>query len=278
MFTLFLALSLHAAVILGVGFVWQTKQAANPSIEITLVQHHEKKVPRNADFMAQANQSGSGEAAEAIEKTTTNSADFHANQQHDVLTEALQTKQQQQPAETPPRITTSFSAEQSAPTQSRDPRVTARPPLHTQKDRKLNLSRNIASIEARLDREYQANARGPRIRRLTSVSARSTIDAYYLQAWRRKVETVGNLNYPSAAKRNHLYGNLKLLVAITADGGLKDVYVLDSSGHKVLDDAAVRIVRLAAPFAPFPKEMRESTDVLEIIRTWQFRRSGYSSS
>ena len=68
------------------------------------------------------------------------------------------------------------------------------------------------------------------------------------------------------------------MVSITPDGALKEVRILDSSGHKVLDDAAIRIVRLAAPFAPFPEEMRQSTDILEIIRTWQFRRNHYTSS
>jgi protein TonB len=68
------------------------------------------------------------------------------------------------------------------------------------------------------------------------------------------------------------------MVSITPDGGLKEVRILDSSGFKVLDDAAIRIVRQAAPFAPFPEEMRQSTDVLEIIRTWQFRKNHYSSS
>ena len=278
MFTLFLALSLHAAIILGVGFVWQVQQAASPTIEITLAQHSEEKAPEKADFIAQANQSGSGNAEQAIEKTTTSSADFHANEFKDVLTEAIQTQPQEAPLETPPSITTAFSADRAMPVQERKPETEPFEALNAQKDAKLNLSRDIASIEARLDRELQADAKGPRIRRLTSVSARSTVDAYYLQSWRRKVETVGNLNYPDEARRKHLFGNLRLLVSITPDGGLKDVLVLESSGHKVLDDAAVRIVRLAAPFAPFPPEMRDSTDVLEIIRTWQFRKSGYSSS
>ncbi|NJN50545.1 MAG: energy transducer TonB [Gammaproteobacteria bacterium] len=120
----------------------------------------------------------------------------------------------------------------------------------------LNLTPDIASIDARIAAEAQLDARGPRVRRLTSVSARSAVDAYYLQSWRRKVESIGNLNYPDEARRRGLYGSLRLLVSITPDGGLKEVRVLDSSGHKVLDDAAMRIVRLAAPYAPFPPEMR----------------------
>ena len=111
-----------------------------------------------------------------------------------------------------------------------------------------------------------------RIRRVTGVSPATPQLSYYFEAWRRKVERVGNLNYPEAARAQGLHGSLRLLVAIAADGTLTDVRVLDPSGHQVLDDAAVRIVRLAAPFAPFPPAMRRNADVLEIVRTWQFRR------
>lgn len=112
-----------------------------------------------------------------------------------------------------------------------------------------------------------------RVRRVTGVSPATPELSYYFEAWRRKVERVGNLNYPDAARDRSLYGSLRLLVAIAPDGALNDVRVLESSGHRILDDAALRIVRLAAPFAPFPPEMRRNTDVLEIVRTWQFRKS-----
>ena len=98
--------------------------------------------------------------------------------------------------------------------------------------------------------------------------------AAYLDAWRRKVERIGNLNYPDQAKRSKLYGNLVLHVAVKADGSVEHVKVLHSSGHQILDDAAVRIVRLAAPYSPFPNEIRKETDILDITRTWQFLRSG----
>lgn len=112
-----------------------------------------------------------------------------------------------------------------------------------------------------------------RVRRVTGVSPATPELSYYFEAWRRKVERVGNLNYPDAARDRSLYGSLRLLVAIAPDGALHEVRVLESSGHRILDDAALRIVRLAAPFAPFPPEMRRNTDVLEIVRTWQFRKS-----
>ncbi|SVE45157.1 uncharacterized protein METZ01_LOCUS498011, partial [marine metagenome] len=131
----------------------------------------------------------------------------------------------------------------------------------------------IASLEAKLDQQQQIYAKRPRIKRLTSLSTASSADAFYLNSWRRKIETIGNLNYPKEARKRRLYGSLRLMVAITPDGALKEVELLESSGHKTLDDAAIRIVRLSSPFAPFPDELRQTTDILEIIRTWQFRKN-----
>ena len=117
----------------------------------------------------------------------------------------------------------------------------------------------------------------PRVRRIVEDRAQTPEDNWYLESWRRKVERIGKLNYPEQARARKLYGSLRLLVAIEPDGTLRDVRVIDSSGHKVLDEAAVRIVRLAAPYAPFPPGMRKDTDVLEIVRTWQFKKRGYAS-
>ncbi len=274
-FTVFLAASLHAAIILGVGFAWHVEQARTPTIEVTLAQHDDRVAPDNADFVAQSNQLGSGDATEARETTTTETADFHTNTVRQTVSDPLIAQPVE--AQTQATLTTSTASERRAPIES--PQDGAEPRLTPAEQRRLlDLSQEIASLEARVDTETNTDARGPRVRRLTSVSARQTVDAYYLQSWRRKVETVGNLNYPEVARQQQLYGSLRLLVSITPDGALKDVQVLDSSGHKVLDDAAIRIVRLAAPFAPFPDEMRQTTDVLEIIRTWQFRKNHYTSS
>jgi len=275
-FALFLALSVHAALILGVGFVWQAHRAHTPTIEVTLAQHDDRDAPKKADFLAQANQQGSGDAPDVRETTSTQEADFHEDALRDVHQDTLTYQDQREAADPFASMTTSAaSREQASANPSREP---VEAPPSPQSAPRLNLTRDIASLEAKIDEEQQENARGPRIRRLTSVSARSTADAYYLESWRRKVESVGNLNYPDEARRDHLYGSLVLLVSIASDGQLKDVRVLDSSGQPVLDDAAVRIVKLSAPFAPFPPEMRADTDVLEIIRTWQFRRNRYSSS
>ncbi len=274
-FTVFLAASLHAALILGVGFAWHVEQARTPTIEVTLAQHDDRIAPEQADFLAQANQLGSGDATEVRETTTTEEADFHSNVVNQIVADPI--VEPPRDAQTRSMLTSSAASERIAPIES--PQEGAEPRLtQTEQRRLLDLSQEIASLEARVDSAANTDARGPRVRRLTSVSARQTVDAYYLQSWRRKVEAIGNLNYPEAARQEKIYGSLRLVVAITPDGALKDVRVLDSSGHKVLDDAAIRIVRLAAPFAPFPDEMRQTTDVLEIVRTWQFRRNQYTSS
>ncbi len=275
-FALFLALSLHAVLILGVGFVWTLDRASSPTIEVTLAQHADNEAPSDADFIAQHDQLASGDDLEKRETTTTEEAIFHDNVLKPVEAEPFLPQEAHETVDPFAAVTTRVAREQQATTEL-DAEVEHETQAPDARPR-LDLTPDIASLEARIDQDAELRARGPRIRRLTSVSARSTVDAYYLQSWRRKVEAIGNLNYPDEARRNNLYGSLRLLVAITPDGGLKDVRVLDSSGHKVLDDAAVRIVRLAAPFAPFPPEMRADTDVLEIIRTWQFRKNRYSST
>jgi protein TonB len=139
------------------------------------------------------------------------------------------------------------------------------------------LSSEIASLEAQLAEERQAYARRPRILRLNAASTMQDKGAYYKDAWRKKVERIGNLNYPTEARRNRIYGSLRLLVAINRDGTLRDVRVLESSGTKILDDAAIRIVRLAAPIMPFTGDLMD-VDVLEIIRTWRFEPGDRVSS
>ena len=130
----------------------------------------------------------------------------------------------------------------------------------------LQLARALAAGLA----DEPAPAADGRVLRLTDAPTRPDF-AYYLQAWRRQVERVGKLNYPGEARRRKLTGSLRLLVVIHADGGLAEARLVESSGHAVLDEAALRIVRLAAPYAPFPPRIAAQADILEIERTWRFR-------
>ena len=130
----------------------------------------------------------------------------------------------------------------------------------------------MASLSAEVDKRLNAYAKRPR-KKWISARTREHKYAAYMEAWRTKVERVGNLNYPDEARRKRLSGELRLDVAIKADGSVDRIVVNKTSGHKVLDDAAVRIVQLAAPYARFPKAIREETDILHIQRTWRFLSS-----
>ncbi|MCX8085478.1 MAG: TonB family protein [Rhodocyclaceae bacterium] len=130
--------------------------------------------------------------------------------------------------------------------------------------RALALARLEAEIATSIDRYNQRPKR-----KFIGARVEEYRFAQYVEDWRQKVERIGNLNYPEAA-RGKLYGSLILTVAIKSDGSLERVELNRSSGHKVLDEAAQRIVHLAAPFAAFPENIRRDTDIIEITRTWTF--------
>jgi protein TonB len=104
------------------------------------------------------------------------------------------------------------------------------------------------------------------------LAARQFEDVLYLNNWRIRIEQVGNCHYPERARAQQVYGDLRLMVALLPNGEVSDIKVLKSSGQKLLDEAAIRIVHLAAPYQPFPPEMSRQVDVLEIIRTWRFHK------
>nr|MBP6382779.1 energy transducer TonB [Pseudomonadales bacterium] len=173
-----------------------------------------------------------------------------------------------------PTLTSTRSEQRSAARDAHERRAQA----EARAPRPAEASAEIASLVARLDAQQKAYARLPRVERLTSAATRAAADAAYLYTWKQRIETIGNQHYPVEAKRRRLYGDLRLLVALRADGSVKEVRVLQSSGYALLDDAAMQIVRLSAPFEPFPPELRARADELEIIRTWQFRSNRLTSS
>jgi protein TonB len=268
-FTLFLAASLHAAIILGVGFASEDEGPPAPTIEVTLARHADRDAPEKADFIAQANQQGSGTEAEARETTTRSEADFQTDQVNPVTPEPV-APMTAEPNLKRELLSTETAQEEQVTDSDVVPVEEPDPAVQTTTLAYDDLAREIASLEARIAEEEQDRAKRPRVKRLTSVSTKTADEAAYLNAWRQKVERIGNANYPGGG----VYGNLRLLVVLRYDGVLEEVRVLESSGHQVLDDAALRIVRLAAPYQDFPVEMRKKYDRLEIIRTWQFSRSG----
>jgi protein TonB len=133
-------------------------------------------------------------------------------------------------------------------------------------------AREMAQLQARISQQWDDYQKRPK-RTFVGANVREYAFARYVEDWVTKVERVGNLNYPEAARRQSIYGSLRLTVQIYADGRIESIDIDRSSGSKILDAAAINIVQLAAPFAPFPDEMRKKTDILGITRTWTFTRS-----
>jgi protein TonB len=129
-------------------------------------------------------------------------------------------------------------------------------------------------LEAEIAKDQQAYAQRPKKQFVGSRAAEYRF-ARYVEDWRVKVERVGNLNYPETARQQRLYGHLLMTVGINSDGSVESVKVDLGSGVKILDAAAVRIVQLAGPYAPFPPEIRRDTDILYITRTWSFTRGEF---
>lgn len=260
---IFLAAALHAILVLGIGFDPGTEPAYTPQLEITLAQRRSELAPDDATHLAQFSQQGSGD--EAPEANVSSAALPSPSEQQAELAPGEQ-----------PHTATPVTSSARSPRQlvARNPEAAATPGLSPEAER---LRQELANLEAALEDQTRDYSNRPRVKRLTSLATREAVDAAYLHDWRGRVEAVGNRYYPEASRRYGIYGSLRLLVVINHDGQLEDIQVLASSGFAVLDEAAIKIVRMAAPFAPFPAELRASTDKLEIIRTWQFEQNRLSS-
>lgn len=275
-FALFLALLIHAVILLGVSFKATDRDNLSKTLEVTLATYKSSKAPEQADFLAQENQEGSGTLDEARMLTTDIEADFQANSINEASPQEQQASAPRKPQGERQLVTTTSDSRQQVKTDRQQPSLQLDLPDAPQKSL-LQRSLEMASLEAKLDTLRQTYARQPRVQRLTAASTMKASDAYYVNSWRRKIEQMGALNYPREAENCFDNCRLRLLVAINPDGTINELKILESSGRKVLDDAALRIVRMSAPFAPFTEEMRKETDILEIIRTWQFKGNRYLS-
>ena len=260
-FTVFLSICAHALVILGIGFSLAAESRNEAPLDITIATYRSEEPPQEADFRAQENQTGSGVLDVAAAPATLFEADFHDENIEEVL----------------PLPQIPDSGEENAVAEvvaaegdlaNADLAGESRTEVATD-----DISLAIASLQAQLDRRRQAYAKRPRTYTISSASTQKSHDALYLDNWRRRIEAVGNRNYPAEAERRRLYGSLRLLVSQMPDGSVNDVEILSSSGHELLDRSAVDIVHMAAPFEPFPAEIQSEVDILEIIRTWRFHEA-----
>ena len=264
------AIVFHALLVLGLSFDIQRENPPAPerTLDITLVTPKKKPEPVDKpDFLAQSSQQGGGE--KVIKKRQSNPLGKPQVSEKKQPAPELQRAGAIRPEPTRPQVITQKQAPKKQTVRQPKPKVEATP--------KPKLAQLLASTQleidrltAEIDRRSQAASKRDR-RKAINASTQEYKYAAYLEAWRKKVERIGNLNYPDEAKRKKLYGALMLHVAVKADGSIEQIRIIRPSGHKILDDAAKRIVRLSAPFAPFPPNIREEVDVLDITRTWQFR-------
>lgn len=271
MLAVLIASTLHVLLIFGVSFdVWRGQKARH-QVEVTLVQTPGRR-PVTADHIAQADQTGSG--SEALR-------DRASGAQSALPQPIAQSAQRQTTASAgrerlaAPSVTSTNGERKVVDRRGEQQNLEDLPEAERELAR---LQQKLAQLQADLNVQRQQYSNQPRIRRLTAVSARAAVDAAYLADWRSRVESVGNQYYPEASLRYGIYGSLEMLVTVRKDGSLEDIDILRSSGYAVLDEAAMRIVRLAAPYSPFPDELRATTDKLEIVRTWQFEQNPLSSN
>jgi protein TonB len=271
-FTLFLALGVHALLIFGVGFSAPEARSVPPTLDVTLAQHRSNDTTplEEADFLADTDQQGSGTLEEKARLTTTEQADIEDNQIFRTTPELQQLSFAELEVARKRILTTQTDTTRTA-TDRVDEEAPPVEELASQDPLMISQINDVATLRAMLDESRQNFANRPRIRTLTAVSARRSLDAAYVFGWLEEVERVGNQNYPQAARQERLMGSVRLAVRIRADGSLVSVEVSHSSGHAVLDQAARRIVHMAAPFEQFSSDMSREYDQLEIIRTWQFR-------
>lgn len=262
--TLLFSLILHAVVILGITFRIEKPRPSLPALDVTLLNTANGETPLRADFLAQANNAGGGDNARArlpgsptsgplpeADGAAPRALDPAAPQPQPISSTEVLT-QRRAPV---PMI--SISQHTQAPAQLLPVAVI---PI----EQRLEMARLAAEVRA----ESQAYAKRPR-RKFISANTREYAYAAYMRAWVARIERVGNLNYPDQARRRELHGQLVLTVGLHRDGSIASIDVIKGSGYKVLDDAAIRIVHLAAPFPPLPA-VKNRVDELYITRTWQF--------
>jgi protein TonB len=241
-------------------------KSAHQPLEVVLVNAKTRERSAQAEALAQANLDGGGNtdlerrAATPLPVTEPRDPgrDFAAAQRRQRQLEAQQQRLLAQARQ--PRASSTPEAQRQAPAEQPSPSVSGRD--------LADLSLAAMQLQAQIDRRVEEYQKRPR-KRFIGARATEYRFAQYEEDWRAKVERLGTLNYPAEA-RGKLYGNLRLTVTIRPDGTVESVELDRSSGLKVLDAAAFRIVRMAAPFAEFPADIRKDTDLLVITRTWFF--------
>lgn len=271
--TLFLATVIHGIVILGIsfsGFQKVNEHAPRP-MDVIIVHSQSQTAPEDAENIAQFNQEKSGQAddpskpSSPVLGTSPDQEGLHMQQQRmsqpqQTLVTELTRKLHTDESETS-ILTKDKSRKEQEKLESREKQLQQR-------------EQEIARLTAQVEKESRQYAERPRVHFIDAQSAKSSAEAQYLKKWEEKVEGIGNLSYQTQDKLRGISGKLILNVLLDAKGRVLDVAVGQSSGNRVLDQAAITIVHQSSPFAAFTAEMREKYDQLKITRTWIFNSAG----
>lgn len=271
--TVFFALAIHAILILGISFdLMDNNDDVITTMEVTLVHQTSTEEPEEADYLAQANQLGGGTQQNKSQPSSPFSNPLpspekgfapdsrravspppikESQKQNEILdaTKSNIKVEKQKAKEDIPVTTKSLSAAQL-----------------------FERSQQIAKLSAEINKLKEATQQTPKRSYVTGANAKKYRFASYMDAWRAKVERIGNLNYPEVIARKKISGSLLLIVAINPDGTVHSARIARSSGHSELDQAALRIVNMAAPFSPLTKDILKDTDILYLPRVWRFQQ------
>ena len=263
--TMLFSLLLHGVLLLGITFHFVKPSPSLPTLDVTLVNVANQEAPDKADFLAQANNSGGGQSDRAARPSQLFSGEL-PKPDPGITAQPVEATTPQPREATPTRmVTTSGATDFTVASDTAQTQVD--PEEQTQTAAELKRQQAIAQLAAELRQQTEALAKRPK-KKFISANTKEYVYASYMRGWSDRVQRIGNLNYPDEARQRKLYGDLLLTVGLDRNGDIKNITIIKSSGQPLLDAAAERIVRLAAPFPPLPKDA--SVDELYITRTWQF--------
>ena len=269
--SIMLAMGVHVMALLGISFAldFNPLQKAAETLDVILVNFRSEEAPEEADFLAQASQRGGGDSPEVGRPAQNMSSVVPSEGQGDMPVSS----EMQQPDESRDAREQVTSVNEDARPVQQVTRVEQPEPEFPSAAELMRQRMRIAQLQESLRNAAESQSRLKR-RRFISANTREYEFASYMQAWVAKVERVGNLNYPPEIKRRKLVGDLLMTVGVNQDGSVESIDIRRSSGMPELDQAAQRIVMLAAPYAPLPSNISAKVDVLHITRTWKFS-TGY---
>ncbi len=258
----------HVLIIFGLGFGIQSSSPTKNAtlLDISIVNTHSDKTPDEADFIAQANQEASGATDIKNRPRSMMASDSLMAPDEISPLESTKSTPNKPPVLHPLLLTT------KGETFKRAPKLEEQPDKHELSDDKevIDETREEARLVAELAKDEANYSKMPKTRFLNSTNAKSSVEAAYIDAWAKKIERIGTTNFPQEAIRLHRNGRLIINATLNQHGKIIDSEIQTSSGSRILDNAALRIIKIASPYDALPKKVREQFDQLQITRTFIF--------